>query len=219
MPSQLNGLDRTLQWTHFGTPKTGPAPSTGQFVTWAQTSTNVARSVPHFVAVPHSNPPRFVLDDQMTVSVTFNANQSFVMSLVFTKPQQEQADLLNHEQGHYNITALLARDFFIDTMLLKQETFPSSLHGQARIGQIMRDTGLARVQDFHHKYDAMVHPQQVLGIMRGQAQAAWDEVIRRAFTVPRGTFAIPGESASQALNGTPHQMRLVSVLRQFNITI
>ena len=30
------------------------------------------------------------------------------------RSQQFQDDMLSHEQGHYNITALVSRDFFVD---------------------------------------------------------------------------------------------------------
>ena len=75
-----------------------------------------------------SSPARFQLQDSFSTTVDFGRD-SFVMSWVFSRPQQFQTDLLNHEQGHYNITALVCRDCFVDVMLLKDQSFATAEAG------------------------------------------------------------------------------------------
>lgn len=115
MPSKLSGLFRTLTWSDFP-PLGGIAPGPRQHSTAARTFSSLSFSVPSFQAVAGLSPAQFRLVDNFTASAKFERKNSFVMSWVFSRSQQFQDDMLNHEQGHYNITALVARDFFVDVM-------------------------------------------------------------------------------------------------------
>src|SRR5437867_273559 len=99
MPSSLNGLFRTLAWTEFPR-RQGNSPSQGQSATAAFTHSSSSFSGTSFQPTAGSHPAQFRLLDTVTVSVTFDRNQSFVMSWVFSRPQAFQNDMLNHEQGH-----------------------------------------------------------------------------------------------------------------------
>ena len=63
--------------------------------------------------------------DNCTVTAAFGASQSFVMAWLLSESQAYQNGMLNHEQRHYHITALVFRDLFVDVMLLKSRTFDS----------------------------------------------------------------------------------------------
>src|SRR3989442_3063896 len=117
MASSLSGLIRVLTWTDFPR-RQGNAPGPGQSATAAHTHSSYSSSAASVQPIAGSHPAQFRLVDNLTVSVTFGRNQSYVMSWVFGRPQQFQDDMLNHEQGHYNITALVSRDYFVDVMLL-----------------------------------------------------------------------------------------------------
>jgi len=146
------------------------------------------------------------LVDNLTVGVTFGRNRSYVMSWVFARPQQFQDDMLNHEQGHYNVTALVSRDFFIDVMLVKPQTFPTAQAGITAVRQLTTQSldKIARIQEL---YDKEVHPEQNAGQSRGPIQQRWDGFMQTAFTQARSTGTL-------APDGTPHRVRLIDVLTQ-----
>ena len=203
MPSSFSGLFRTLAWTDF--PKRqGSAPSPGQVATAAFTDASFHFSGPSVQPVAGSRPPRFQVMDNLTMSVTFTRNQSFVMSWVFNRTQQFQDDMLHHEQGHYNIAALVSRDFFVDVMLLKLQTFATAHDEQAAVQQI-KTQSLDKIRNIHKLYDREVHPEQNSGVSRGPWQLSWDNFIQIAFTALRST-------GTQAPGAIPHKVRLVDVL-------
>ena len=175
MPSSFSGLFRTLAWTDFPT-RQGSAPSPGQAATAALTHASFNFTGPSVQPVAGSRPPRFQVTDNLTMSATFNRNQSFVMSWVFSRPQQFQNDMLHHEQGHYNIAALVSRDFFVDVMLLKLQTFTTAQDGHATVQQIGTQS-LDKIRNIHQLYDREVHPEQNSGVSRGPFQLSWDNFI------------------------------------------
>lgn len=114
--------------------------------------------------------------------------------------------MLNHEQGHYNITALVSRDYFIDVMLLKLQTFATAQAGITAVQQIKQQS-LDKIGKIQQLYDREVHPEQNAGQSRGPIQQSWDRFIQTAFTQARST-------GTQAPGGIPHKVRLVDVLTQ-----
>ena len=70
------------------------------------------------------------------------------MSWLFSEPQQFQNDMLNHEQGHDDLTALLARDLFIDVMLLKGRTFATAQAGSKEFTQL-KSGSINKLQALH----------------------------------------------------------------------
>jgi hypothetical protein len=211
MASTLNGLIRTLAWGDYGTPRAGSAPRPGQSATAAFTDSAFTRSLATFSRVPGSS-AAFRLNDNVTLSISFRRPPSFVMAWVFSSMSSaDQGFLLNHEQGHYNITALICRDFFVDVMLLKTQNFPSDQAGKSRVTQIKHDS-LDKIQTVQRLYDREVHPQQAAGNMNGPMQQAWDGFFRSAWTTAR-------TPPSSAPNGTPHRVRLIDVIRASGRTI
>ena len=203
MPSQLNGLIRTLSWNDFHR-VTAAQPAAGQFGTAAVTHSGFSSTPFRVDPIPHTRPARFRLVDSFNVSVTFDRSRSQVKSWVFSLSQLFQNDLLNHEQGHYNISALLSRDFFVEVMLIKSIDFATAAAGIAAVNQITART-VDRMGAVQGLYDREVHPEQNQGNSRGSIQVGWDTAIRQAFTQPRA-------SGTTAPDGTPHKMLLVDAL-------
>jgi hypothetical protein len=206
MPSSLTGLICSLAWTDFGHPRPGNAPSKGRSAPAAYTHAECKSTPKTFQPVAGSRPARFALVDNLNVSVSFNRNESWVMRWVFGLPQQVQNDLLHHEQGHYDMTALVCRDYFVDVMLLKLQTFATKSAGEAAV-QHIKQQSLDKLKKIHYLYDLEVHREQELGQSRGPIQQSWDRSIQKAFTQARST-------GTMAPGGVPHKMRLVDVLTQ-----
>ena len=205
MPSSLTGLHRSLTWRNFPT-RSGNPPVPGTHATAAYTSTSYNAAGIYFEPVRGSQPAQYQLRDSFSVTITFHSGRSYVMSWVSSRPQQFQTDLLNHEQGHYNITALVSRDFFVDVMLLKLQTFSSTQQGATAFQAIQRES-VAKIQAIHDLYDHEVHPEQHAGRSRGPIQQVWDRCFQTAFTQAR-------TPASQSADGTPHKVRLIDVLKK-----
>src|SRR5262249_31871968 len=131
--------------------------------------------------IPGTKPPRFRLADTVTVSVDLQPN-IFVMEWVFsTQTKQFQDDLLNHEQGHYTISALLARDFFIELMQLKSKEYPSLVDAQKDFNQVKKDT-IDKQKAIEYLYD-----QETQRGKNSTAQRQWDSFFNTSFTQARST--------------------------------
>jgi hypothetical protein len=170
MSSKLNGLERQLTWRDYST-RHGAAPGPNQVRTGAQTGSGFRSTGIHFAQPRRGG--NFELVDNITVSITFDAHQSWMMDWVLTQPDPFATDLLNHEQGHYTITALIARDYFVDIMLLKDQTFATNQDGLNAERKISKAT-LDKMSAVQSLYDAEVHPEQGRGLSRGPDQQAWD---------------------------------------------
>ena len=108
-----NATFRRLAFSDFRTRQL-PAPAPGASATAALTSVNIniRPNVFHFRRAAHLRPPNFMMAEDPNVTVTLNTAQMFVASWVLTSPPAFQASLLNHEQGHYEISMLNAGDIF-----------------------------------------------------------------------------------------------------------
>jgi hypothetical protein len=201
MASRLEGLHRTLTWADFPTVQRNP-PGAGGHASGAFTHTSY-RLTPYLFR-PEAGAQRFALVDNVVVTIDFTRARSWVANWVATRPPPFSADLLNHEQGHYAITALCARDFFVDLMCLKPTVFDTASAGLNAVADIKRRT-LDRIPSIQASYDREVHPEQNGGVSRGPIQLAWDGYIRSAFTIPRSP-------PSNAPDGVTHKIRLVDVL-------
>jgi hypothetical protein len=142
------------------------------------------------------------LADSVTVTVQLLGDKSWAKkTLIRSWSRQAQADLLLHEQGHFNITALMGRDMFIDLMALKGRSFsnPGALHTEVR-----RIAALYAPQPVHTKYDSMQetnHGKEVT------PQTAWNGYIQMALTHQR-------TPAVAAPDGTAYKVRLREVLKR-----
>jgi hypothetical protein len=122
MPSQIVGLNRQLNWAAFRV-KNSPPPGDGVFGNAALTQADFRVSGLNLVAVDPGKSKDLKLEDKIVVTVSLNPAVSWVASWVKQRLAPEQARLLKHEQGHYDLVALLARDYFEELMSLRQKTY------------------------------------------------------------------------------------------------
>ena len=205
MGSQLINLRRTLQWSDFGPPRAGPDPPPGATATAAQTRATHNHSI-HAEPVPGTNPPVYRLKDDVTVTITLQRHQMFVNAWVFRRDTAFQNNLLHHEQGHYDLVALLCRDMFIELMDLKTQTFTDSASFNQAINGVFGqfDPPIASV---HALYDNDAQHGR-----NAQQQQRWDNFIQTAFTRLRN----PPESAP---DGTPYKVPILDVLQAGGVQI
>jgi len=203
MASSLTGLMRQLTWADFAT-RRGPAPSPGSSATAAFTDARFRLSGLAFRHDPAQAHGTVSLVDSLHIAISLHAT-SFKMNWLASQPAGFQADLLNHEQGHYWVTALLARDLFVDMMLQKSEVYADNAAGTAAFNAIKAGS-VDKIQAIQDMYDREVHPEQAQGLSRGPIQQQWDAIFRAAFTNPRA-------SGTTTPDGTPHKARLVVAIR------
>jgi hypothetical protein len=206
MPSQLIGLMRRLTWNDYPKERDVPLPGPGQAVEAAGTKTDVPDVPVPVRTIPGSAPPRFRIDDNLTVKVVFDPNASWRAIWVKTLPQAEQDRLLRHEQGHYHIAALMGRDFFLDVMPLKAKVYAKVEDAVAEVGTVKNNVlpKIAKVQKFYD--DDTEHGSNQA------AQDRWNLMINTAFTSPRSPPAT-------AADGVPLKVRLLDVVRGAGITL
>ena len=209
MASSLTGLMRQLTWADFAM-RQGSEPPAGTPATAAFTDPGSTVSPIAFSPVKDGPRGSIELKDNLQVSV-FMKPTSFKMSWLADRSTGFQTDLLNHEQGHYTILALLARDYFVDMMLLKGKIFATDKEATDAV-EAIRKGSLAKNKAIQALYDHDVHPEQAQGLSRGPKQQEWDKIFRAAFTNPRA-------SGTTTPDGTPHKARLVVVIRASGRTI
>jgi hypothetical protein len=205
MPSRLSGLQRSLTWQDFGTPRSGSPPPPGQRAVAAQTRARPNRTV-FGEHVPGTRPPQFRLRDDAVIAIELDRAQTFVMQWALDRPDPFPTDLLHHEQGHYDLVALFCRDMFIELMALKQQSFstPQAVLTAAQAIFQRFDGFIAAV---HTPYDDATDHGNI-----APQQQRWDGFIRSAFTTAR----TPPMSAP---DGTPYKVPLLDVLRQGGVML
>jgi hypothetical protein len=195
MGSTLTGRDKTLTWADFGTPQPKPKPAPGSTAVAAHTE--VVYPIVYGWA---SSGKSFSLADNVTVSIRLDPGKSWVADWVFKEAKQFQDDLLKHEQGHYDIGALLARDMFIEIMALKGQTFGSKALLDAAVNAVVNKH---RSQKVHDKYDEKAESNHGLNAIQ---QKAWDGYFQKAKTAPR-------TPAVTAPDGAIYKIPLLEVLK------
>lgn len=199
--SQLVGLFKTLAWTDFvGTP---PAGSTHLAFTSA------SFSLPAVTVVKDAASGMSVMNDNITITITFNAAKSWKkMDEINAKKLRTPAQILKHEQGHYDIVALIARDLFIDLMQLKAKTYANQAALNLDVAPILKKYN-GTEQKIINKYDSVTESDHG---ENGPGQTKWDGMIKSAFTTPR----TPAQSAP---DGTSYKTPLLDVLKANGITV
>jgi hypothetical protein len=205
MPSRLNGLQRTLIWRDFGSPRLGNPPPPGQRGVKAQTRARPTRTI-FAEHIPGTRPPQFRLRDDAVISVDFDRAQTFVNQWALDLPAPLPTDLLHHEQGHYDLVALFCRDMFIELMALKQQSLSTAQAVAAAAEAIFHrfDGFIAAV---HTPYDDQTDHGNI-----ALQQQRWDGFMNSALTTPRNP-------AMNAPDGTPYKVPLLDVLRQGGVVL
>ena len=204
MGSKMTGLFRKLTWQDFK----GPQPSSNPTNMWAEARPEFSVAGASTQSSGKGSSTSWQLADTITVAITFDSSKSWVLSSVKGMDQATKDTLLIHEQGHYDLVALLARDMFIELMQLKVARLSSS----SVVAQ--------EVQAIHSRYGNIAQPLQDLYDSKTQTdhgrdkakQTSWNGYINTAFTQHR----VPAMSAP---DGTAYKVELLSVLRQNGIPI
>src|SRR5262245_47963488 len=223
MPSKLVGLHRKLGWNDF---KGKPTPAEQQelqqiasqnpnktvgmagihssfSVDWGGATDPVLSGVP--------NGKAFTLDDSIVVTITFDSQKSW--KDIAALNSKEESFLLDHEQGHYDFTALIARDCFIDLMILQSSTqFPSKQDGQDAANKIVSDyqSKLRRIQktyDNDTTHGAWVTTQMSMMLHKESFQIKWEGFNTRARTEER-------QPPMTSPDGIPYKVPLLKVLEK-----
>ena len=205
MPSRLVGLNRKLNWREFiGNPTAEDlqkiariaSRATGMTVGSAQTSSDFTVNFggkvatdPVLTADP-DNPKAFVLANDIVVNVVFDANRSWkrIDPLTLTGSNF----LLDHEQGHYNISALMGRDCFLKLMQLKANSYGSRADGEQAAKNVIAfyHDRLDPAQDTYDSdttHGAWFVPSSVGLERKGSDQTKWEGFMTRARTEPRSS--------------------------------
>jgi hypothetical protein len=179
MASKLVGLFKTLEWSDFGTPRKSADPAPGARATAANTDADFS-----FTAGPSplpvlDAPGKFTLNDNLEITINFKKATSFVNDWVFRRPNAFQDTVLKHEQRHYDVAALIARDLFIDLMQLKAQTFDSTMALQTAINAI-QGKYKGKIKSINSLYDGETENGG-----KSAEQTKWDGFFDEAFTKER----------------------------------
>lgn len=196
MASKLVGLKKTLAWSNFVKKIENP-PAPGTLVPGAETLATVAFS--HKTAPTTASGSGYTLADSVTVTVSLDA-KSWVKSWVLKKSAADQAALLKHEQGHYDIAALIARDYFIDIMALKGWEYTTQADVDTDY-QALKTEMRTKTKDAQDLYETETKNGTVAG-----TQSAWNGYIQKAFTDVRA-------SGGSAPDGATYKKTLLEILR------
>lgn len=200
MPSKLTGLFKTLTWQDFKAPQ--PSSNPNNMSAEARPGFSVSG------ASTQATGTTWHLADTLNVTISFDSMKSWVLSSVKSLPKADQDSLLKHEQGHYNLVALLARDMFIELMQLKGAAMASS-------ADVAKE-----VQTIHTRYGNLAQPLQDLYDSKTETdhgrdkakQTKWEGFITTAFTQAR----VPAQTAP---DGTAYKVELLPLLRKNGLKI
>ncbi len=154
--------------------------------------------------------------DNVTVTVTMDNKKSWI-----AKDQVKEAlqqFLLDHEQVHYDIAALQARDFFIELMQLKKNKYQSQLDLQNEVNTLFT-TYLSPLQKLQDAYDGATHnglPFQASTSLftpnvKSADQTKWEGYRDKAFSDVRA-------GGQTAPDGTTYKKKLMDILRADSVT-
>jgi hypothetical protein len=218
MASKLVNLFRTLEMDDFPPEKSLKKEGSNKNGKIAATAVSFSvdfggKTIPNFEPASGGG---FKLKDDVTVTIKFDKNKSWVAQWVkdLSDSDVRKQFLLDHEQGHYDLMALMARDFFIDLMQFKGRSFADVQDGKSEVTSLhtsySNDTQAA-----DKKYDSdtnhIAWQQLSIGPPRKTPeQIKWERFFKTAFTKLRN----PPQTAP---DGKSYKVRLRNVLRDANM--
>ncbi len=174
MASTLKNLIRKLNLSdfHSNDQVSKPAPGTHHHVAETAVKVGTMGLKTEFVG------GKYRIKDSLMVDIQFDPRQSWVADFVSGESDEFQSQLLKHEQAHYDIAALLARDFFLAVMKLITDNYPYSTSNEpiADVNQAKQVT-LDKMQIVNDQFDADTYH----GMNKSQ-QDRWLGFIQSAFT-------------------------------------
>ena len=175
---------------------------------WAQAAPEFSPSGVSTTSYGKGSTQSWSLGDSVMVAITFNSAKSWVLPTVASQSEAEKTRLLNHEQGHYNLCALIARDMFLEFMQLKAVRLSSS----AAVA--------TEVKAIHTRYSSIAQPLQDLYDAKTQtdhgrdaaAQTRWDGFIKKSFETERTPRIMTPD-------GKAYKEEILTVLRAAGVPI
>ncbi len=151
---------------------------------------SLAPSTFHFDRAKFLKGRVFLMREDPNVTVTLDKSRMFVASWALARPQPFPTALLNHEQGHYEIGMLNAKDFFFALLGIQATAFGSPRAGITALLNLQATLGSA--QAIQNKYDL-----DTTNGLKPARQAAWDAALLAA----RTTFTAPSLRVALGLAG------------------
>lgn len=151
-----NALTRVLTWADFNPPKKMSAPTAGEIKMAAQTAVDWIQTPTELKVKPvkDSKPTVYKLAKEPTATVRLNTAKMWVASFVFDDWSQTKRDaLLAHEQIHYLMGALSARDYANDFATIGAKQYDSSSAGIDDIKDALARNSQAKAQELSDAYD------------------------------------------------------------------
>jgi hypothetical protein len=200
--SHLFHLNNTLTWADYGTPLKLAAPAPGKTAKAAFTRTDYSLSYGY----AHDARSGGIALRDVIIKINFIRAHSWVASWVFERPKQFQNNLLTHEQGHYDIVALMARDLFNDLLALNSVTFTDKATLDQKVTALNEECN-SYLSTIGSRYETETNYGERL-----EEQRRWSGFIHTAFTEAR-------QPPERAPDGTPYKVRLVDVLRKNSVDL
>ncbi len=199
----LHNLNRTLNWRDFPHRKL-PPPKVGEDADAAETKARVEYSYT-LTPLRNARPVRQQLSD-IRVNILFSRDESWVASWALGLPHDEQVALLSHEQGHYDLTALLGRDFFLAVWDLRSKTYASDSEFKSDLDNLT-EAYLDKGRPVTDKYDDDTRH----GLDKNK-QSNWRGFINKARTSPQ-------TPPQRGPDGSSRMLRILDVLDKGGIAI
>lgn len=206
-PSKLVGLKRKLKWEDYK----GPVPKSSAFL--SGTFMGIDRKVGGSPFGPGSfegSGGSFTLKDAVVITINFDEKKSWENTGSLNATQAQL--LLEHEQGHYDIAALVARDMFIAIMALKAQTFASAQDGLNALNSVANKYGalLTKIDNLYDSTGETGHRAfESLSFgppRKPPPQAKWEGYLKRARTEERSPQVT-------APDGATYKVELADILR------
>lgn len=202
MASTIIGVGRKLTWDDF--PESEPPDDAKHF----DAGTAVAVAVSGFgpnTLFAGSGRPAYYVPDAIIVQVTLGPS-SFKSPRVAKMSARGRASLLAHEQGHYDIHALMARDHFYELVTMAGRYYDNQADITSRL-RGLKATYTDRISEIQTLYDTDTEHN-----LDGDEQAIWLRALRRAKRSRR-------QPVVKGRNGKPLEQRLLDVLRDMKLLV
>jgi len=172
MPSVLTGVDRKLRWSDFNVVAAPPAGAPAAATAMTNPGHTAAGGLPRNIAAAGMT-PIFMIPDTLVVNV-FLQSDSWRLASVSAWSGADQVWLIKHEQGHYDLYALMVRDFFerIRSLIGQPFTDAAELHA---LMLDHREATLGKAKTLQKAYEDDTENSR-----NGDEQWAWWCAIQRA---------------------------------------
>lgn len=202
MASTIIGVGRKLSWDDLPEaepPAQAPHADAGVFM---------RREVSGFspqVVDPKAASPVYAIADSISVRIALDAGTFRAPSLKKLSAAARTA-LLRHEQGHYDIYALMTRDHFYELTAMTRRTFANQAEITAHLASLKK-TYLDPVRGIQEAYDTDTGHS-----LDGKEQKVWRKAIASAAQTRR-------RPAATGVNGKPLEITLIDALKAADLLV